>query len=164
MIKTEKPTGENHEEFLEFINSNKNIIYKVCLVYSNHHTSRDDLFQEVVLNLWSSWPKFRGECKVQTWVYRIALNTCITFLRKSRSKPHQMPLTQNIEAIADESKIETIKELYRLISTLGKMEKAIVLLHLEERSHEEIASITGLSKSNVAVKLFRIREKLKQQS
>ncbi len=156
--------GNYEQEFISYINENRNIIYKICFLYSNKFQSHDDLFQEVVINLWNAWPKFRRECKVQTWVYRIALNTCVSFLRKSKSRPDSMPLTRNIEAIADESDVAKINELYKLIGNLGKIEKAIVLLYIEEKSHDEIAGIIGISRSNVAVKLFRIKEKLKLMS
>jgi RNA polymerase sigma-70 factor (ECF subfamily) len=156
--------GNYEQEFISYINENRNIIYKICFLYSNKFQSQDDLFQEVVINLWNAWPKFRGECKVQTWVYRIALNTCVSFLRKSKSRPDSMPLTRNIEAIADESDVAKINELYKLIGNLGKIEKAIVLLYIEEKSHDEIAGIIGISRTNVAVKLFRIKEKLKLMS
>ncbi len=156
--------GNYEQEFINYINENRNIIYKICFLYSNKFQTHDDLFQEVVINLWNAWPKFRGECKVQTWVYRIALNTCVSFLRKSKSRPDSMPLTRNIEVIADESDVAKINELYKLIGNLGKIEKAIVLLYIEEKSHDEIAGIIGISRANVAVKLFRIKEKLKLMS
>lgn len=156
--------GNYEQEFINYINENRNIIYKICFLYSNKFQTHDDLFQEVVINLWNAWPKFRGECKVQTWVYRIALNTCVSFLRKSKSRPDSMPLTRNIEVIADESDVAKINELYKLIGNLGKIEKAIVLLYIEEKSHDDIAGIIGISRANVAVKLFRIKEKLKLMS
>ena len=151
-------------DFLNLIDDNRNIIYKVCFIYSDSVNSHEDLFQEVVINLWSSWPRFRGDCKVQTWIYRIALNTCVSFLRKSKARPSSLPLTNNIEVVANDFDHEKIRELYININNLEKIEKAIVLLHLEEKSHDEISQILGISKSNVAVKLFRIREKLKQMS
>ncbi|HCT94173.1 MAG TPA: RNA polymerase subunit sigma-70 [Rikenellaceae bacterium] len=155
----------NYEQgFINFINENRNIIYKICFLYSNKLQSHDDLYQEVIINLWNAWPKFRGECKVQTWVYRISLNTCVSFLRRSKARPDSMPLTKNIEVIADEGDMVKVHELYRLIGNLGKLEKAIVLLYIEERSHDEISNIIGISRSNVAVKLFRIKEKLKLMS
>jgi len=152
------------KEFVDFIESSKGIIYKVCLLYSDDSESHNDLFQEVVVNLWRAYPRFRGECKVQTWIYRIALNTCVSYLRKNKSRPSTLPLSSNIEAFADESDIATIKELYKLINSLSKIERALVLLYIEEKSHEEISQIIGISKSNVAVKLFRVKEKLKQMS
>jgi RNA polymerase sigma-70 factor (ECF subfamily) len=164
MGEKQKEMKNNEQEFITFVNENRSIIYKICFLYSNKFQSHDDLYQEVVINLWNAWPKFRGDCKVQTWVYRIALNTCVSFLRRSKLRPDSIPLTRSIEAIADEGDIAKINELYRLIGNLGKLEKAIVLLYIEERSHDEIAGIIGISRSNVAVKLFRIKEKLKLMS
>lgn len=164
MGEKQKEMNNYEQEFISFINENRNIIYKICFLYSNKLQSHDDLFQEVVINLWNAWPKFRGECKVQTWVYRIALNTCVSFLRKSKARPDSIPLTRSIEAIAPEEDMAKVHELYRLIGNLGKLEKAIVLLYIEERSHDEISNIIGISRSNVAVKLFRIKEKLKLMS
>ena len=164
MGEKQKEMNNYEQGFINFINENRNIIYKICFLYSNKLQSHDDLYQEVIINLWNAWPKFRGECKVQTWVYRISLNTCVSFLRRSKSRPDSMPLTKNIEVIADEGDMVKVHELYRLIGNLGKLEKAIVLLYIEERSHDEISNIIGISRSNVAVKLFRIKEKLKLMS
>lgn len=152
------------EEFLILLEQNRNIIYKICYVYSTDLQPQEDLFQEVVINLWNSWPKFRRDCKVQTWVYRIALNTCISFLRKSKSRPNSLPLTQNMEVFAEDYDLARTKVLYNLINKLDKIEKALVLLYIEEKSHEEISQIIGIPRANVAVKLFRIKEKLKQMS
>jgi RNA polymerase sigma-70 factor (ECF subfamily) len=156
--------ANSKEDLITLIEEHKKIIYKVCYVYSSGIQTRDDLFQETVINLWKAWPKFRGDCKVQTWIYRITLNTCISFLRKSKSKPKAVPLTRDIESIAQDQDLAKIQELYRLISRLNGIEKAIVLLYIEEKTYEEIAQIIGISKSNVAVKLFRIKEKLRIMS
>ena len=163
MSKKESNLSQQND-FLKMLNENKNIIYKVSFIYSNNLHTQDDLFQEVIANLWNAWPKFRGECKVQTWIYRIALNTCISSLRKSKSGPLSVPLTRNIEVVAEESDLSKIRELYTFINKLEKIEKAIILLYIEEKSHDEISQIVGISKSNVAVKLFRIKDKLKLMS
>lgn len=156
--------ANSKEDLISLIEEHKRIIYKVCYVYSSGIQTQDDLFQETVINLWKAWPKFRGDCKVQTWIYRITLNTCLSFLRKSKSKPKVVPLTRDIESIAPNQDLVKIKELYSLISRLNGIEKAIVLLYIEEKSYEEIAQIMGISKSNVAIKLFRIKEKLRLMS
>ena len=113
------------EEFLSLIDDNRNIIYKVCFVYSDCVNTHEDLFQEVVINLWSSWPRFRGDCKVQTWIYRIALNTCVSFLRKSKARPSSLPLTNNIKLLrmilimkksgSSTSILTTLRKLRRLL-------------------------------------------------
>ena len=120
------------------------VIYKVCYLYTTPNATLNDLYQDVVLNLWRAYPKFRRECKVSTWIYRIALNTCISFIRKE---------TQAM-----------LKQLYRMINRLGPLEKSIILLYLEEKSYEEIAEITGLTVTNVATKISRIKDKLRKMN
>ena len=118
-----------------------------------------------MINLWKAYPRFRGECRPSTWVYRIGLNTCLSFIRKSKSRPEIVPITVNLEAFVDEEdKTALLHELYRMINCLSQQERALILLWLEERSHQEIADIIGISRNNVAVRLNRIREKLKVMS
>lgn len=158
-------THRQKKEFVALVETYQRLIYKVCYVYSTESEPLGDLYQEVVINLWKSYPSFRNECKPSTWIYRIALNTCITFFRKTQSRPPVVSLTADVEQIADnESQLAQLKELYRLISRLGKLEKAIILLYLEEKSYQEIAAITGITRTNVATKLNRVREKLKKMS
>jgi RNA polymerase sigma-70 factor (ECF subfamily) len=159
-------TKELEKEFLEVIEAQKRTIYKVCYIYANNQDDLDDLFQETVLNLWKSFPRYRGDSKLVTWVYRIAMNTCITFLRRSSSRPQTVPITAQVASSleTDEETASRLRDLYRLINQLGKLERALILLWLEERSYQEMADILGLSKANVAVKLTRIREKLKKMS
>lgn len=152
-------------DFIAFVEEYKQIIYKVCYMYATDTEHLNDLYQEVVVNLWQAFPRFRGECKESTWVYRIGLNTCISFFRKSRSRPEVVPITVDLEAFAEEEdKTSQLHELYRMINCLGQLERALILLWLEERSYQEIADIIGISRNNVAVKLNRIREKLKVMS
>ena len=153
------------KDFLDMIAAQERTIYKVCYIYANNQDDLNDLFQEVVLNLWKSFPRYRGDSKLTTWVYRIAMNTCITFLRRSNARPQTVQMTSNVASMAaDEDTTGQLRELYRLINQLGKLERALILLWLEERSYEEIADILGISKSNVAVKLNRTKEKLKKMS
>ena len=159
-------TNPLEKEFLEMIAAQQRTAFKVCYIYAKDQDDLNDLFQEVVLNLWKSFPRYRGDSKISTWVYRIAMNTCITFLRRSSSRPQTIPLTLDVVSqLADEeSRAGQLKELYRLINQLGKLERALILLWLEERSYQEMADILGISKANVAVKLNRTKEKLKQMS
>lgn len=150
------------EEFEDLIARHKSLIYKFCYMYANDTDTPADLFQEVVINLWKGYPGFRRECAIQTWIYRIALNTCVTFMRKSGSRPPTTKLTDDLPVYADLPDTDRIKELYVMINRLSALEKAIVLLYLEERSYEEIAQITGITKNNVGVRLTRIKEKLSQ--
>ena len=156
---------ELERNFIAFVEQHKLIIYKVCYVYATDKENLNDLYQEVVINLWKAYPRFRGECRASTWVYRIGLNTCISFIRKSKSRPEIVPITINLEAFVDEEdKTTLLHELYRMINCLAQQERALILLWLEERGHQEIADIIGISRNNVAVRLNRIREKLKVMS
>ncbi len=150
--------------FVGIIQQYERVIYKVCSFYSSDEFPMADLYQEVVCNLWVAFPKFRNEeSTVSTWIYRIALNTCITGVRKDIRRPkNTVPVAMLQESLPEpESMEESIREMYRLISQLKTIEKAIVLLYLEEKSYQEIADITGLTVSNVAT---RSREKLKHMS
>ena len=131
---------------MSVIREYERVIYKVCYLYTTPNATLSDLYQEVVLNIWKAFPKFRRECKVSTWIYRIALNTCISFIRKEKNIPEIVTLTQE----ADRSE--------------GQLEKSIILLYLEEKSYEEISEITGLTVTNVATKLNRIKDKLKKMN
>ena len=156
---------ELEKEFITLVEEHKRIIYKVCYIYAADKENLNDLYQEVVINLWKAYPRFRGECTTSTWVYRLGLNTCISFFRKSKSRPEVVPITLDLEAFTEEEdKTASLRELYRMINCLGQLERALILLWLEERSYQEIADIIGISKNNVAVRLNRIREKLKTMS
>lgn len=154
------------QEFLSVIKTYERVIYKVCYMYVTPNAPLNDLYQEVVLNIWKSFEKFRGESKISTWIYRIALNTCISFLRKEKNVPEIVVLTQEETGIVDEQDELQImlKELYRLINQLGQLDKSLILLYLEDKSYDEISEITGLTVTNVATKLSRIKEKLKKMN
>ena len=159
-------TKELEKEFLNMVDAQKRTIYKLCYMYANEQDDLNDLFQETVLNLWKSFPRYRGDSTLNTWVYRSTMNTCITFLRRSGTRPQTVPITANVTSLleADEGTAGQLRELYTLINQLGKLERALILLWLEERSYQEMADILGISKGNVAVKLNRIKEKLKKMS
>lgn len=153
----------NHKkEFAELVNRYKDVIFKVCYVYASRE-ELEDYYQEVLIQLWRSLPKFRNESKMSTWIYRISLNTCISYVRKNK-KVNKVSLIDLDFIDNDIEKKYYIDELYLLINRLNKFEKAIILLWLEDRDYEEIASIVGISKNNVAVKLNRIKEKLRRMS
>lgn len=149
-------------EFMNMIKLHERIIYKVVSFYADIDQSINDLYQEVILNLWKAYPSFRGESKISTWIYRIALNTCITFFRRNKRKPNHIDLIDDIAEIPDNN--EEITELYNLINRLGKIEKALVLLYLDEKPYKEIAEITGMTVTNISTKISRIKEKLKKMS
>lgn len=154
------------QQFLTLIENNKKTIYKVSLMYADDNEHQQDIYQDIVLNLWTAFPSFRGDSKDSTWVYRIALNTCVSELRRKKSKPLTTPLTYDLEQLMDDDGAyrEQVRELYRLINRLSQLERAIILLWLEEKSYDEIGSILGITSSNVGVKISRIKEKLKKMT
>lgn len=157
--------SENIErEFLSVVRTYERVVYKVCYLYSTKDATISDLYQEVILNLWKAYPKFRHECKISTWIYRIALNTCISFIRKERNVPEIVALTREADWMMEDKdpQTELLRELYRMINQLGQLDKSIILLYLEEKNYEEIAEITGLTLTNVATKISRIKDKLKK--
>lgn len=149
------------KDFSELIEKNQAIIHKITMVYANSRADREDLFQEICLQLWKAYPNFREEAKFSTWMYKVALNTAISTIRKEKHKVVFEPLRET-DGIADESTdtTEKVKLLYRAISELNNIDKAMILLWLDEKSYDEIAEILGTSKSNVSVKLVRIKRKL----
>ena len=150
-------------EFLEMLQKNNRLIYKVASFYTDDNAyTLDDLYQDVVLNLWKAFPKFREESKESTWVYRIALNTCVSFYRKTSRRPTFVELTPDLKACTEEN--EAVAELYACINRLGKLERALIFLYLEDRPYKEIAEIMGITATNVSTKMNRIKAKLKQLS
>lgn len=156
-----KQQKSNKKALSELIEKNQAIIHKVTLIYTSTLADREDLFQEICLQLWRSFPNFREESKFSTWMYRVALNTAISNIRKQQKKIVAEPLSNRLQIPAEPTDdAENAKLLYAAISKLNRIDKAIILLWLEEKSYDEIASITGLTKSNVSVKLMRIKRKL----
>lgn len=151
------------KEFISLIQQNEGIIFKVASFYADNENSIGDMYQEIVLNLWKGYPSFRGESKYSTWIYRIALNTCVSFFRRKKVKPEYVENLPDIKDITN-NKDEQIKELYRLINKLGKIERALVLLYLDDKPYKEISEITGISLTNVSTRISRIKEKLRQMS
>jgi len=151
------------KEFLDMVRQYNRIIYKASSFYIDDKTGLEDMYQEIVLNLWKSYPSFRGESVHSTWIYRVALNTCVSYYRKEKIRPSFVDITNVVEEI-DSEQSDVVKELYALINRLGKMERALVLLYLEDRPQKEIAEIMGISVTNVSTKMARIKEKLKQMS
>ncbi|MDR1370598.1 MAG: sigma-70 family RNA polymerase sigma factor [Dysgonamonadaceae bacterium] len=151
------------KEFLDMVRQYGRIIYKVSSFYIDEKTSLEDMYQEIVLNLWKSYPSFRGESIHSTWIYRVALNTCVSYYRKEKRRPSFVDITYVAEK-DDSENSDIVRELYALINGLGKMERALVLLYLEDRPQKEIAEIMGMTVTNVSTRLARIKEKLKQMS
>ena len=157
---------QKQQEFVKLIKENEGVIFKVTLVYTFNEEDQKDLYQEIVYQLWKSFDSFRGDAKISTWMYRIALNTAITNLKKEKRKGNRVSIDANLLSKIDH--IDTliddrIKILYSHIKQLNTIEKGIVLLYLEGKSYDEISSITGFTATNVGTRLNRIKNKLKSQ-
>ncbi|MEM6806668.1 MAG: sigma-70 family RNA polymerase sigma factor [Bacteroidota bacterium] len=154
------------EAFVELVEKNQGIIHKVCNMYCDSSQDRNDLFQEILLQLWRSYAHFRGDSRISTWMYRVALNTAISGLRKRKRREVEQGLTDREFELAasgpDREQEEKKKFLYEAIKLLSDVEKAIIMLHLEEHSYDEIASIIGITSNHVGVKINRIKGKLKK--
>lgn len=149
------------QDFSQLIRENKNAIYTVCYMFSTDKEEADDLFQEILVNLWRGMDGFRGDAKVSSWIYRVSLNTCISTGRKKKRVP-TIPLDVDIDLYEDDdTDFRQIQLLYGRIHRLKPFDRAIVLLWLESMSYEEIAAIVGISSKNVSVRLSRIRVELK---
>ena len=134
-------------------------------MFSNDPEEIADLYQEILINLWKGYSKFRGDSNIRTWIYRISLNTCISFERKKRRNVDTLPLTMDINLFSDsDDDSKQIQLLKNRISQLGPFDRAIVLLWLENLSYDEIGSIVGISAKNVSVRLVRIKDQLKKMS
>ena len=151
-------------DFLQLLNQNQGIIRKVCHLYGRNEADKDDLYQEIVIQVWKSFQSFRGESKLSTWLYRIALNTAISDMRKqnrreSLSFPEFIPREDADDT--DRTREEQLRQLYGAIQRLSEVEKAIVMLYLEDKSYDEMEEILGISNGNLRVKMNRIKDKLK---
>lgn len=152
--------------FVQLIQENKGILLKVSNVYSNNYEDQKDLYQEIVFQLWKSFDSFRGDSKISTWIYRIALNTSISNLRKQKRKGEHVPIQFELYNMADDED-RVLQERMALVNEhiqkLSVVEKGLILLHLDGKNYEEISMITGFTSTNVGTRLTRIKQKLKTQ-
>lgn len=152
------------EQFILLINNNQGLILKVCNIYCNSREDREDLFQDIILQLWRAYGSFNGNSKVSTWIYRVALNTAITRLRKETKREKFAGLDDNTFEIAakdNKEENEQVLQMYEAIKKLSEVERAITMLYMDDYSYREIAEVMGLSESNVGFNLNKIRSKLK---
>ncbi len=154
--------------FIKNVEDHIGIIHKICNIYCNNAEDRQDLFQDVMLQLWKSYPRFKGKSEFSTWMYRVSLNTALYFVRKENKHPNIQNLDERTAIIPeydnDKSELdEEVKFLLKAIDKLKKIDKAIIMLYLERKSYEDISEITGFSKSNVSVKLVRIKRQLEKE-
>lgn len=156
--------NDNEKLFADLVREHKSTIYTVCYMFSKDEDEVNDLFQEVLVNMWKGLSAFEGRSQMRTWVYRISLNTCISADRKKK-KAKPVPLSIDINLFEDQDEdTRQIQMLNKRISLLAPFDRAIILLWLENLSYEEIGKIIGISTKNVSVRLFRIKEQLKQLS
>ena len=160
------PGEQQTNDFMALIKQHERLIHKVCNLYVvNSDEDYKDLYQEIILQTWSAFPKFKNEAKVSTWLYRVALNTAISFKRNG-NRLSQVPFDPSFMQVPDigYDGNEEYLLLWQLIRHLPQLEKALILLYLENNSYEEIAAIMGLTITNVGTRLGRVREKLKKQA
>ncbi len=153
---------ENEQQFTDIVRCNRSTIYTVCYMFSKDNDEVADMFQEVLIRLWNGMESFDGRSNIKTWIYRVALNTCIT-IDKRKKRNHKTQLSMDIDYFnSREVKSEQAQFLHQRISCLQPLDRAIVLLWLEDISYDEIAAIIGITAKNVSVRLVRIREQLKR--
>ena len=158
-------TKELEQKFVADLEENQNIVHKVCKIYTNNQDAHNDLFQEISIQLWKAYPKFRGEAKFSTWMYRVALNTAITLYRKSKRSIQ----TQDFDSVLykiestqyDDTEEQQLKLLYKAVHHLSDIEKALVFLYLEDKNYKEISETMGISEVNARVKMNRVKNKLR---
>lgn len=156
--------NQQETAFAQLVREQKSTIYTVCYMFSNDQDEVADLFQEVLVNLWKSFPTFEGRSDVRTWVYRVALNVCVSLDRKKKRRK-TVQLTMDVNPYEDENPNSKQMELLRKrINKLGPFDRAIIMLWLENMSYDEIGQVVGISTKNVSVRLYRIKEELKKMN
>ena len=165
-LREQMATPELQERFQTVVDQHKKILYKVCNSYCRNRDDRDDLAQEIIIQLWRSFGKFDERYRFSTWMYRIALNVAISFYRREHTRTRYVISDEEhlLEAI-DETKDEPeeIRLLYEFIGGLDPLNKALVLLYLDGNNYQEIAEVLGISETNVATKISRLKSKMKQE-
>jgi len=152
------------KEFLILIDQHSGILYKVSRMYMDSESDQEDLRQDIIFQLWKSIDKFKGDSQFSSWMYRVAINTSITYFKKEKRRPDKSELNSNFEVVDSDDSWEKESQLahfYTAVKTLNKIEKAIILLFIEGYSHKEIAKQLGLSSGNTRVKLNRTKQKIK---
>ena len=152
-------------QFTKMVKEYRKTIYTVCYFYSKDSEEVNDLYQEILINLWKGFEKFRGESSLKTWIWRVSLNTCNNQERKKKSSVQTIPLSIDIDLYNDDDvQSKQIQMLYDRINRLDVFDRAIILLWLENMNYQDIADVVGISLSNVTTRLFRIKEQLKSMS
>lgn len=154
---------KQEEYFTQLVREHKSTIYTVCYMFSKDEEEVNDLFQETLINMWKGIDSFREESKISTWIYRVALNTCLLQERKKKREVKKVPLTMDVNFFEDNDANSTqVRMLHQRIGKLGLVDRALVMMWLEGMSYDEIGAVMGLTPKNVGVKLFRIKEQMKK--
>ncbi|MCP4803055.1 MAG: RNA polymerase sigma factor [Flavobacteriaceae bacterium] len=158
-------TKDKEQHFVALLEKHQNIIHKVCRLYTYNYDAHNDLFQEITIQLWRAYPKFRGDSKFSTWMYRVGLNTAITLYRKSKRGIKTQDFSDIQFKISaeeyDDTEEQQLKLLYNAVRQLNDIEKALVFLYLENKNYREISETMGISEVNARVKMNRIKTKLR---
>ena len=153
-------------EFVTLVQEHQNLIHKICRLYTNSDAEHKDLFQEITIQLWKAYPKFRGDAKFSTWMYRVGINTSISLYRKSKRRiqsfsfddvSYKIPQTETY----DDTQDQQLKSIYAALNHLDDISKAVIFLYLEDKNYKEISETIGISEVNARVKMNRIKKKLK---
>ena len=158
-------TESEKKEFVQLLEEHQNIVHKVCRLYTNNYDAHNDLFQEITIQLFKAFPKFRGDAKFSTWMYRVGLNTAITLYRKSKRRI----TTQEFDAVEfkisaeeyDDTTEQQLKLMYQALQQLNDIDKALVFLYLEDKNYTEISETLGITEVNARVKMNRVKTKLR---
>ena len=158
--------SELENKFLSDFEKNQNIVHKICRIYTTNLDAHNDLFQEIAIQLWKNYNKFRGDSKFSTWMYRVALNTAISLYRKSTRSIKTQDISKVDYKIQsqdyDDTEEEQLKQLYKAIHKLNDIDKALIFLYLEDKPYKEISNTLGISEGNARVKMNRAKDKLKK--
>ncbi|EAQ40532.3 sigma-70 family RNA polymerase sigma factor [Dokdonia sp. MED134] len=154
------------EKFVTLLEENQNIVHKICRLYTNNRDQHNDLFQEITIQLWRAFPKFRGDSKFSTWMYRVGLNTAITLYRKSKRTVQTQDFDSVMFRISSEEYDDTVEQqlklMYSAVKELNDIDKALVFLYLEDKNYSEISETLGITEVNARVKMNRVKKKLKK--
>ncbi len=158
-----KTMKKEEELFAQLVQQHKSTIYTVCYMFSHDEEEVNDLFQETLINMWKGISGFREDSKISTWIYRVTLNTCLLQERKKKKEVKKVPLAMTVNFFEDnDAQSQQVRQLHQRIGRLGLVDRALVMMWLEGMSYEEIGAVMGITPKNVGVKLFRIKEQLKQ--
>lgn len=158
-------TTELEKTFVDFFKPNQRLIHKICRIYTDNAEDHKDLFQEITVQLWKSFPGFKGDAKFTTWMYKVALNTAITLFRKPQKKELKhaeidiSSLKMEYETYEDDG--DKLKRMYKAIHEMSDVEKALIMMYLEDKSYREIGEILGITEGNARVKMSRAKNNLK---